>query len=85
MEVVALALLMAFVKQYCLHLASEEVMAVQVVLTHEMIWYAMVGEVGEDEELLRVMAVQVMWKHEMMWYALVGEVVEDEGLSWDVY
>lgn len=85
MEVVAVALLMAFVKQYFLHLASEEVMAVQVVLTHEMIWYAMVGEVGEDEELLRVMAVQVMWKHEMMWYALVGEVVEDEGLSWDVY
>ena len=85
MEVVAVALLMAFLKQYCLQLASEEVMGVQVVLTHEMIWYAMVGEVGEDEELLHVMAVQVAPKHEMMWYAMVGEVVEDEGLPWDVY
>ena len=60
-------------------------MGVQVVLTHEMIWYAMVGEVGEDEELLHVMAVQVAPKHEMMWYEMVGELGEDEGLPWDVY
>lgn len=81
-EVVAVA---AFVKKYCLHLASEEVMGVQVMLTHEMIWYAMAGEVGEDEELPRVMVVQVAPKHEMTWYAMVGEVGEDEGLPWDVY
>jgi hypothetical protein len=89
-EVVAVVLLMAFVKQYCCHLASEEVMGVQVVLILEMTWYAMVGEVGEDEELPCVMVVQVAQKHEMAWYwyALVGEVgevVEDEGLPWDVY
>lgn len=51
-------------------------------LIHEMIWYAVVGEVGEDEELPRVMAVQVAPKHEMMWYAMV---VEGEELPWDVY
>jgi hypothetical protein len=87
-EVVAVVLLLAFVKKYCLHLASEEVMGVQVVLTHEKIWYAMVGEVGEDEELQHVMAVQVAPKHEMTWYAMVGEVEEvgeDEGLPCDVY
>lgn len=60
-------------------------MGVQVVLILEMTWYAMVGEVGEDEELPRVMVVEVAPKHEMTWYAMVGEVVEDEGLSWDVY
>jgi len=87
-EVVAVVFLLAFVKQYCFHLASEEVMGVQVVLTHETIWYAVVGEVGEDEELPCVMAVQVAPKHEMTWYATVrevGEVGEDEGLPWDLY
>jgi hypothetical protein len=74
-EVVAAVSLMASVYRHCFHLASEEVMGVQVVLIHEMLWYAMVGEVGEDEEL-----PQVAPKHEMTWYAMVEEVVEDEGL-----
>lgn len=48
-------------------------------LTHEMTWYAMAGEVGEDEGQHRITGVQVAPIHEMPWYAIVGEVGEDEG------
>lgn len=79
MEVAVVGLMMAFVKHCCLQLASEEVMGVQVVLIHEMTWYAMVGEVGEDEGQPRVAGVQVVPMHEMTWYVMVEEVGEDEG------
>lgn len=44
-----------------------------------MTWYAMAGEVGEDEGQPRVTGVQVVLIHEMTWYAMVEEVGEDEG------
>lgn len=78
-EVAVVGLLIVFVKHCWPQLASEEAMGVQVVLTHEMTWYAMAGEVGEDEGQQRVTGVQVAPIHEMPWYAIVGEVGEDEG------
>lgn len=79
MEVAVVGLVMAFVKHCWPQLALEEAMGVQVVLIHEMTWYAMAGEVGEDEGQPRVTGVQVVLIHEMTWYAMVEEVGEDEG------